>query len=160
MRAAGKRKSFTLLELVIVVIIIAVLAALAIPQFQKVIWRSRYAEVYNMVGTIARAKEVYHAEHGDYGESRGYTIGEITCGKNFTGESVIEHDLGITVPKKHWRYLVYPFDGSNNKRIYFSYDDGCSGGGYAGAYDYVGHYWAATAPSTDCPSHENFIPPN
>jgi len=152
--------AFTLLELVIVVIIIAVLAALGIPQFQKVIWRSRYAEVFNTAGAIARAKETYYAEHGNYGEGAYPNIVDCQCGKNITGESVIERDLGITVSKKHWRFLVYPCTTNTRKRIAFSYDDGCSGGGYAGYYDYEGHYWAKGNPTTDCPSHENFIPPN
>ena len=49
-----KRNTFTLLELIIVVLIIAILAGLAMPTMQKTIWRARFAEVYTTVGALVK----------------------------------------------------------------------------------------------------------
>ena len=57
------RKSFTLLELLTVIIIVAILAAIAIPQFFKAAERARAAEAVNLLGIIRNAQIRYYAEH-------------------------------------------------------------------------------------------------
>jgi len=56
-------KGFTLLELLTVVIIIAILAAIAIPQFFKAAERARASEAVNLLGVIRSAQIRYYAEH-------------------------------------------------------------------------------------------------
>lgn len=60
------RKSFTLVELLIVVLIVGILATVALPQYQKVIARAKEAEALTNLGHILMAQNLYYVEHGDY----------------------------------------------------------------------------------------------
>ena len=61
-----RSKSFTLIELMIVVAIIAILAAIAIPQYKKFQAKAKAAEAKTNLGAIATCEEAYHAENDEY----------------------------------------------------------------------------------------------
>lgn len=77
------RKSFTLLELLTVIIIIAILAAIAVPQFFKATERARASEGVHLLGIIRSAQLRYYAEHGVFTNSLDDLDVEIPSRKYF-----------------------------------------------------------------------------
>ena len=68
MRKANFRKGFTLIELMVVVAIIAILAAIAIPQYRKFQLKSKTSEAKMNIGAIVTAEESFAAENGLYAQ--------------------------------------------------------------------------------------------
>ena len=58
------KRGFTLIELLVVVLIIAVLAAVALPQYQKAVGKARYMELIVTGNAIYRAEQIYFMQHG------------------------------------------------------------------------------------------------
>jgi type IV pilus assembly protein PilA len=68
-------KGFTLVEIMIVVVIIGLLAAMAIPAFQKVRTSSQDKAVLNNVRQLAAAADQYFLENGGSSVSQGNLVG-------------------------------------------------------------------------------------
>jgi prepilin-type N-terminal cleavage/methylation domain-containing protein len=59
-------KAFTLIELLVVILIVAILAAIALPQYQVAVLKSRFAAVMSNTKAIKNAAEMYYLTHGEY----------------------------------------------------------------------------------------------
>ena len=62
---AARPRGFTLIELMVVILIVAVLAAAAVPLMRSKIDRSKWTEANAAAGTIRNAVRVYFLETGD-----------------------------------------------------------------------------------------------
>jgi type IV pilus assembly protein PilE len=64
-----RQRGFTLLELMVVLVIVAILAALAVSSYQFAIRKSRRAEAANYVGQLQLSLERWRAENPSYANS-------------------------------------------------------------------------------------------
>lgn len=65
-RRGQKQTAFTLVELLIVIVVIAILAAISVVAYNGIQNRAKDAAIDNSVSTLKKSLEFYKSEHGSY----------------------------------------------------------------------------------------------
>ena len=61
-----KNKAFTLIELLVVILIIGILAAIALPQYKKAVYKTKFTQAIQIGEEIASAEERHYLVNGKY----------------------------------------------------------------------------------------------
>ncbi|MDD5691910.1 MAG: prepilin-type N-terminal cleavage/methylation domain-containing protein [Candidatus Omnitrophica bacterium] len=105
------RRSFTIIEIIIVVIIIGILAALALPGFGVTKERTLDKEAKASLMLIQAAEEIYKMENKFYFPYPGGSVNQIS------GEGGINDKLKVGLPpnQANWTYIIDTSVVSNEK---------------------------------------------
>lgn len=105
------QKGFTLIELMIVVAIIAILAAIAIPQYQNYIIRTQVSEGMNLADGAKTAVSEFYNNTGRF-PSKNASAGLPTAA-SISGKYVVSVDAGETTPGK----IIATFGNEANSKL-------------------------------------------
>ena len=135
------KSAFTLIELLVVVVIIAILAAIALPQYNKAVMKSRIAELQTFMNAAEKALDLYVLENG-YPSSEQYpSWSDLGIDISSFCYSTTESIIGAECDSKNFvasfsvqpnRYVLYVdpqnsvFGGPSGIYIY-GYKDGTKG---------------------------------
>ena len=103
---------FTLIELLVVVLIIGILAAVAVPQYQKAVWKTRALQANIDLRNLINAIDAYYLDTG------AYPWPEETATLHGLNNKEILDKLAFNFPDRIYNYLVTT--GSSREIIYIA----------------------------------------
>ena len=120
-----KNQAFTLIELLIAILIIGVLAAIAYPQYQKVVDKARFLQAVTVFERIWRAQQQYHLANGTWStnfEELDFDI-PISSTQNSSGKFTFPRGEECWIDKSYGG-CVMRFHGSNTAAYRIYWDTG------------------------------------
>lgn len=127
-------RGFTIVELLIVIVVIAILAAISIVAYNGIQERARNSQRESDVKVIVKALEMYYIDNGQYPPGNGST--SINAAWSATADSSWDMLKGHLVPK----YISeLPKDPTSTQNVDFRYNNlGYGYGYYANTGSYCG----------------------
>ena len=108
-------EAFTLIELLVVVLIIGILAAVALPQYQKTVEKSKATQVMALLKSLGNAQESYRLANGEYATS----FDELSVDVPWTGTNKWWNHSAIadTRSNNDWSLQILHDEDAGNKGI-------------------------------------------
>ncbi|MDD6153015.1 MAG: prepilin-type N-terminal cleavage/methylation domain-containing protein [Elusimicrobia bacterium] len=98
-----QNQGFTLIELLVVVLIIGILSAVALPQYEWAVEKSRAAEALAVLKTLREAQEVYYMANGQYAADMADLDVDVPQSKYFT---YVNAGISVAAYHKTKPYLI------------------------------------------------------
>ena len=99
-----KKKGFTLIEMLVVVLIIGIIAAIAFPQYEKVVEKTRAAQAMEVMRSIYQAAADYYLATGTYPTS----FDQLSIEMQWTGQDKwSDYDANDTRSNGEWSFQLY-----------------------------------------------------
>ena len=105
---AGKNAGFTLIELLVVVLIIGILSAIALPQYEKAVAKSRAAQALAVLKSFGQAYQAYYMANGEYPTSFDQLDLDM---KGWTGKEKWHNGAIDTRSNGEWSLQILQVDG-------------------------------------------------
>ncbi len=107
------KQAFTLIELLVVVLIIGILAAVALPQYQKAVEKSKATQALTLLKSVAQAQEAYHMANGDYADS----FDELALDIPWTGTTKFYNQGSDFKSNADWSLQIEHHNGWDNLHV-------------------------------------------
>ena len=85
------KSGFTLIELLVVVLIIGILAAIALPQYQKAVDKSKYSQAMALMDIMYKAQDIFYLANNRYSYHWDELGVDIPTPKSITSYSYAEY---------------------------------------------------------------------
>ena len=129
------QQGFTLIELLVVVLIIGILATVAVPQYQKAVIKSRFAQLQVVGNSLVRSQEDFYLNNGEWNTTNfrlfsllpegtlnssntRFTVDDVEC--RYNGESsreILCEDNG----NSHVPLWIYAYYGTSSTSLHGVY---------------------------------------
>ncbi|WP_428049854.1 type IV pilin protein [Candidatus Avelusimicrobium caledoniensis] len=127
------KQAFTLIELLVVVLIIGILAAVALPQYQKAVEKSRGTQALTMLKSVVQAQDAYYLANGDYAA----TFDELALDIPWTGTAQFLSGATDSKSNNDWVIQIEKINSYMNVHL----------GRISGKYQGAGFVWVYSTTS-------------